>query len=56
MMKKLPCKDFEYSDTPPDNLLNTPDDIYHGHYINCDITYTNSCKDRTDQLAMMPNN
>ena len=49
MMQKLP-----YS-TSLDTILNTPDDSDHGYYIVCDINYTNSCKDRTDQLALMPN-
>ena len=69
MMRKLPCKDFEYqgtcfanSDRSLDNwitmlrhILNTPDDSDHGYYVVCDINYTNSCKDRTEQLALMPN-
>ena len=38
-----------------DEILNTPDDSDHGYYIVCDIDYTNSCKDRTEQLALMPN-
>ena len=33
----------------------TPDDSDHGYYIVCDIDYTNSCKDSTEQLALMPN-
>ena len=35
--------------------MNTPDDSDHGYHIVCDIDYTNSCKDRTEQLALMPN-
>ena len=60
MMQKLPYKGFEYSDTSLhprsgflDTIVNTPDG--HGYYIVCDINYTNSCKDRTEQLALMPN-
>ena len=30
-------------------------DSDHGYYIVCDINYTNSCKYRTEQLALMPN-
>ena len=36
-------------------MLNTSDDSDHGFYIVCDINYTNSCKDRTEQLALTPN-
>ena len=35
--------------------MNTPDDSDHGYYIVCDIDYTNECKERTEQLAPMPN-
>ena len=63
MMQKLPYKDFEFITTttldPPsgflDVILNTPDDSDHGYYIVCDIDYTNECKERTEQLALMPN-
>ena len=34
--------------------MNTPDDSDHGYYIVCDIDYTNDCKERTEQLALMP--
>ena len=61
-MQKLPYRDYEYqgtcfadSDTSLDEILSTPDDSDHGYYIVCDISYTNSCKDRTEQLALMPN-
>ena len=55
MMQKLPYKDFKYSDTSIDVILNTADDSDHGYYIVCDINYTNSCKERTEQLALIPN-
>ena len=55
MMQKLPYKGFEYSSTSLYTLLNTPDDSDHGYYIVCDINYTNNFKDRTEQLALMPN-
>ena len=55
MMQKLPYTDFKYSDTSIDVILNTPEDSDHGYYIVCDIKYTNSCKERTEQLALMPN-
>ena len=44
-----------YSDTSIKVILNTPDDSDHGYYIVCDINYTNSCKERTEQLALEPN-
>ena len=55
MMQKLPYKDFEYFNTSLDFILNTPDDSDHGYSIVCHINFTKSCKDRTDQLALMPN-
>ena len=53
-MQKLPYKDFQFTTKSLDHILNTPDDSDHGYYIVCDIDYTNSCKDRTEQLALMP--
>ena len=55
MMQKLPYKDFQFTTTTLDTILNTPDDSDHGYYIVCDIDYTNECKERTEQLALMPN-
>ena len=55
MMQKLPYKDFKYSDTSIDVILNIPEDSDHGYYIVYDIKYFNSCKERTEQLALMPN-
>ena len=55
MMQKLHYKDFIYTTTTLDEIMNTPDDSDHGYYIVCDINYTSSCKDRTEQLALMPN-
>ena len=52
--QKLPYKDFNYSDTSLDTILNTSNDSDHGYYIVCDINYTNSCKEKTEQLALMP--
>ena len=37
-----------------DTILNTPDDSDHGYYIVCDSDYNNECKERTEQLALMP--
>ena len=56
MMQKLPYKDFEFiTTTTLDVILNTPDDSDHGYYIVCDIDFTNECKERKEQLALMPN-
>ena len=55
MMQNLPYRDFNYSDISLDTIFNTPADSDHGYYIVYDINYTNSCKDRTEQLALMPN-
>ena len=54
-MQKLPYKDFKYSDSSIDVIINTPGDSDHGYYIVCDNNYTNICKDRTEQLALIPN-
>ena len=58
VMQKLPYKDFQFTTTTTtlDTILNTPDDSDHGYYIVCDIDYTNECKERTEHLALMPNN
>ena len=63
MMQKLPYKDFEFIttntldvwETTLQRILSTPDDSDHGYYIVFDIDYTNECKERTEQLALMPN-
>ena len=48
-------KNYQFTTTTTlDAILNTPDDSDYGYYIVCDIDYTNSCKDRTEQLALMP--
>ena len=55
MMQKLPYKDFQFTTTTTlDTILNTPEDSDHGYYLICDIDYTDTCKDRTEQLALMP--
>ena len=58
MIQKLPYKDFQFNTTTTtttlDTILNTPDDSDYGYYIVCDINYTDTCKDRTEQLALMP--
>ena len=55
VMQKLSYKVFKYSDKSLDTILNTPDYSDHGYYLVCDIIYTNSCKEITEQLAPMPN-
>ena len=62
MMQKLPNKDFLITTTTLDawettlqRILNTPGDSDHGYYIVCDIDHFNECKERTEQLALMPN-
>ena len=57
MMQKLPYKDFQFTttNTTLDVILNTLDDSDRGYYIDCDIDYTNEYKERTEQLALMPN-
>ena len=55
MMQKLRYKDFMFTTTSLDYILKTPDYSDHGYYIVCDIEYTINCKDRTEQLALMPN-
>ena len=50
-MQKLPYKDFKFTTTSLDYVLNTPDDSDHGYYTGCDIDYTNSCKERTSTNA-----
>ena len=57
MMQKLSYKDFQFTTTTTttlDTILNTPDNSDHGYYIVCDINYTDTCKDRTEQVALMP--
>ena len=55
IMQKPPYKGFEYTTTPLDYVLNTPDENDHGYYTVCNVNHTNSCKDRTEQLVLMPN-
>ena len=55
MRQKLTYEGFENYSTSLDEIMNTPDDNDHGYYIVCDINYTKSCIDRTEQLALMPN-
>ena len=56
MMQKLPYKNFQFNTTTTlDVILNTPDNSDNGYYIVCDIDNNNSCKERIEQLALMPN-
>ena len=54
IMQKLPYKDFQFTTTSLDTILNTPDDSDKCYYIVCDIDYTDTCKDRTEQLEIKP--
>ena len=54
-MQNIPYKDFQFTIITLDAILNTPDHSDHGYYIVCDIDYTDTCKDRTEQLALLPN-
>ena len=54
-MQKLPYKYLIYITTSIDYILNSRDDSDHGYYIVCDTNYNNSCKDRTEQQALMLN-
>ena len=60
MMQELPYKDFQFATitttTTLDTILNTPDDSDHSYYIICEINFTDTCKDRTEQPALMPDN
>ena len=47
-------KDFKHITITLDEIFNTTDDSDLGYYIVWDFDYTNSCKDRKDHLALMP--
>ena len=53
-MQKLPYKDFEYSNTTLDGVLNTSDDSDYGYWIICDLEYTNECKERISNFQLLP--
>ena len=53
-MQKLPYKDFEYSNSTLDDVLNTPDDSDYGYWFICDLEYTNECEDRTSIFQLLP--
>ena len=54
LMRKLAYKDFEYSNTTLDNVLNTSDDGDYGYWLICDLEYTNECKERTSNFQLLP--
>ena len=54
IMQKLPYKDFEYSNTTLDEVLNTSDDSDYGYWLICDLEYTNECKERTSNFQLLP--
>ena len=54
LMRKLPCKDFEYSNTTLDKVLNTLDDSDYGYWLICDLEYTIEYKERTSNFQLLP--
>ena len=54
LMQKLPYKDFEYSNTILDKVLNTSDDSDYGYWLICNLEYTNECKERTSNFQLLP--
>ena len=54
LMQKLPYKNFEYTNTTLDKVLNTSDDIDYGYWLICDLDYTNECKERTSNFQLLP--
>ena len=54
LMQKLPYKDFSFSDSTLDGVLNTPDNSDYGYWLICDLEYTNECKDRTSNFQLLP--
>ena len=54
LMRKLPYKDFEYSNATLDKVLNTSDDSDYGYWLICDLEYTNECKERTSNFQLLP--
>ena len=54
LMQKLPYKDFEYSNTTLDEVLNTSDASDYGYWLICDLEYTNECKERTSNFQLLP--
>ena len=54
LMQKLPYKDFEYSNTTLDKVLNTSDDSDYDYWHMCDLEYTNECKERTSSFQLLP--
>ena len=53
-MQKLPYKDFEYSNTTVDEVLNTSDDNDYGYWLICDLEYDNERKERTSNFQLLP--
>ena len=53
LMQKLPYKDFEYSNTTLDEVLNTSDDSDYGYWLICDLEYTNECRERTSNFQLL---
>ena len=43
MMQKIHYKDFRYSTTSLDDILNTTDDSDHGYHTFCNVDYNDIC-------------
>ena len=54
LMQKLPYKDFEYSNTTLDEVINTSDDSEYGYWLICDLEYSNEIKERTSNFQLLP--
>ena len=54
LMQQLPYKDFSFTNTTLDKVLNTSDDSDYGYWLICDLEYTNDCKERTSNFQLLP--
>ena len=54
LKQKLPYKDFEFSNTTLDEVLNTSDDSDYGYWLIWNLEYTNECKERTSNFQLLP--
>ena len=54
MMHKLPNKEFKCTNKSLDVIINTPDDSDFDYHIVCDFGDYDICKDKTEQVALMP--
>ena len=54
LMQKLPYKDFSFTITTLDEVLNTPDDSDFDYWLVCDLENTNECNERTSKFQLLP--